>query len=86
VRCHSGPHLTNLKHYDLGMGRFQDTGRNFDTPTLVEIWRTAPYLHDGRAATLRDMLTTHNPKDRHGKTSGLSDEQIDDLVEFLLVQ
>ena len=32
----------------------------------------APYLHDGSAATIRDVLTTRNPKDEHGKTSQLS--------------
>jgi CxxC motif-containing protein (DUF1111 family) len=47
------------------------------------VYRTAPYLHDGRAATLLDVLTTHNPEDRHGKTRALSPEQRNDLVEFL---
>ena len=56
----------------------------FDTPTLVEIWRTAPYLHDGSAATLREVLTVKNSNDQHGKTSQLTQQQIDDLAEYLL--
>jgi cytochrome c peroxidase len=68
--------LTSLKSYDVGAGAL-------DTPTLVEIWRTAPYLHDGSAATLREVLTTANPNDRHGKTSHLSSAQIDDLAAYL---
>jgi hypothetical protein len=40
-------------------------------------------LHHGRAKTLREVLTTENKDDRHGKTSQLSATQIDDLVEFL---
>jgi hypothetical protein len=51
----------------------------FDTPTLVKLWRTAPYLHDDAAATVRDLLTTRNPHDRHGRTSKLSHRQIEDL-------
>ncbi|MCZ7640996.1 MAG: hypothetical protein M5U12_36045 [Verrucomicrobia bacterium] len=53
-------------------------------PTLIELWRTAPYLHDGSAATLREILTSRNVADQHGKTSHLNDDQIRDLVEYLL--
>jgi len=54
------------------------------TPTLIEIWRTAPYLHDGSAATIRDVLTTRNARDQHGKTSRLSASEIEDLGAYLL--
>ncbi len=58
-------------------------GPKYDTPTLLAVYRTGPYLHDGRAKTLRDVLTTCNPQDRHGKTSHLSPNEIDDVVAFL---
>jgi hypothetical protein len=51
---------------------------------LIELWRTAPYLHDGSAATVRDVLTTRNPRDRHGQTSDLSKQEINDLCAYLL--
>ena len=82
--CHPAPLYTNLKEYDLGTGTGPDKDKKFDTPTLVEVWRTAPYLHDGRAPTIREMLTKYNPGDKHGVTSGLTEEQINDLVEFVL--
>jgi len=82
--CHSGPYYTNQKEYDIGTGVGPDKGRPFDTPALIEGWRTGPYLHDGRAATMMDVLTTFNPGDRHGKTSNLTKQELDDLVEFLL--
>jgi len=82
--CHPAPLYTDLKEYNLDMGKNMDQGRQFDTPTLVEVWRTAPYLHDGRAATIREVLTVYNPGDKHGTTSGLSEKQIDNLVEFVL--
>ncbi len=84
--CHSGPLYTDLQKYDVGIGKGLDKGRQFDTPTLVEVWRTAPYLYDGRAATIKEVLTTHNPDDKHGVTSNLTEAEINDLAEFILSQ
>ena len=63
--------------------RLGDTLQGIDTPTLKGIWETAPYLHDGRAATLLDVITTANAGDKHGKTSHLSATQKNQLVAFL---
>ncbi|HOE61284.1 MAG TPA: c-type cytochrome [Kiritimatiellia bacterium] len=92
AECHpsaeSGPQgeplFTNLKKYDLGLGVGNEEGREFDTPTLVETWRTAPYLYDGRALTMEEMLTVCNPKDTHGVTRALSPEEIRALAEYVL--
>jgi YVTN family beta-propeller protein len=84
AQCHPGPLFTDLKSYDVGTaGRLDQPSDTFDTPTLVELWRTAPYLHDGSAATLRDVLTTANQGDQHGRTSHLTADQINDLVAYL---
>jgi mono/diheme cytochrome c family protein len=53
-------------------------------PPLFELWRTAPYLHDGSAVTMRDVLTTFNSNNKHGKTSHLSPNQIDQLAAYML--
>jgi cytochrome c peroxidase len=53
-------------------GESEKLGPKYDTPTLLGLYRTAPYLHHGKAATLLDVLTTCNQEDRHGKTSHLS--------------
>jgi hypothetical protein len=55
----------------------------FDTTALRGLWDSAPYLHDGSAPTLRAVVTTHNVRDAHGRTSHLSPGEIDDLVEFM---
>lgn len=60
-------------------------GPEYDTPSLRELWHTAPYLHDGRAATLRDVLTTFNATGQHGSTNGLSAADLDALEAFLNV-
>jgi hypothetical protein len=52
----------------------------------VEIWRTAPYLYDGRAVTIEEVLTKYNPGDKHGATSKLSKGEISDWAEFVLSQ
>jgi DNA-binding beta-propeller fold protein YncE len=83
--CHPPGLFTDLHQYDVGTRRsFDRPTDKFDTPTLVELWRTAPYLHDGSAATVRDVLTTRNSHDRHGKTAALSDREINDLCTYLL--
>jgi cytochrome c peroxidase len=82
--CHSQPFYTNMSGYDVGTGTEQDDTKEFDTPTLIEVWRTAPYLHDGRAVTIKDILTKFNKDDRHGHTSELTDRQIEDLAAFVL--
>jgi YVTN family beta-propeller protein len=84
--CHPGPLGTDLQKYNVGTGKGREQEQAFDTPTLVEVWRTAPYLHDGRAVTIKDMLVEHNIDDKHGRTSGLTEKQIADLAEFVLSQ
>ena len=73
-----------MKTHDVGTGIGTDQGTEFDTPTLIELWRTAPYLYDGRAATIKDVLTEFNVNDSHGDVSDLTEKQINDLAEFVL--
>ncbi|HYE21777.1 MAG TPA: YncE family protein [Tepidisphaeraceae bacterium] len=85
--CHAGPFYTDGKPHDVGTGKDDPSEKMppaYDTPTLLGLYKTAPYLHHGKAATLADVLTTRNVGDRHGKTSQLSPAQVNDLVEFLM--
>jgi cytochrome c peroxidase len=85
AECHVPGLFTDLQHYSVGTNRtFDKPTDKFYTPTLIEVWRTAPYLHDGSAATIRDVVTTCNPHDEHGKTSKLSNQEINDLCEYVL--
>ncbi len=84
ITCHHGPFYTDGKLYDVGIGPDELGIEKFVTPPLREVWRTAPYLFDGRAVTMRDVLTTYNPEDRHGITSNLSEQEIADLIEYIL--
>ena len=91
--CHSLPRFTDSSMdaspfitHDVGTGDGPDErlGPAFDTPSLLGLWDSAPYLHDGSAPTLNDVLTTKNPEDRHGQTSHLSEAELMDLIAFLL--
>jgi hypothetical protein len=82
--CHSGKYTTDLQLYDVGTMNPEDSSAEFDTPTLADLWRTAPYLHDGTAPTLKDVLTTKNLNDQHGVTTSLTPTEIDDLVAYML--
>jgi cytochrome c peroxidase len=91
--CHPPPRYTDssitavpFMTHDVGTGGGPDErfGPAFDTPSLLGLWNSAPYLHDGSAPILRDVLTTKNPKNLHGSTSHLSEAELMDLIAFLL--
>jgi DNA-binding beta-propeller fold protein YncE len=65
-------------------GRLGGLLPGIDTPTLRGLFDSAPYLHDGSAASLHEVLVDRNPGDVHGTTSLLSNSQLDDLTAFLL--
>ena len=73
--CHLGPTFTDERFHNTGVawrdGKFLDLGRftvtrkekdrgAFKTPTLREVARTAPYMHDGSIATLEDVIEFYN--------------------------
>jgi len=90
--CHVGPRFsdspTGLRH-DVGTIKPSSGQRiggpldGLDTPMLIELWESAPYLHDGSAATLQDVLTTQNAGGLHGDLSGLAPADLDRLVQYL---
>ncbi len=92
VSCHSGTAFSDsasLARHDVGTLEASSGQRlgaeldGLDTPTLRGLWKTAPYLHDGSAATLRDVLVARNIAGKHGYLFSLSESQIDKLVAYL---
>lgn len=83
IQCHSGPYYTDMKLHDLGTGLGQDVGKGFDTPTLVEVWRTSPYLHDGRVVTMEELVRVHNPVREYGKQGPMPEDEVSDLAEYV---
>ena len=83
-RCHPAPLYTDMRKRDVKSKGPYDHRDKFDTPTLVEVWRTAPYLHDGSFATVKDLLSEGRHGNADGQLDELDDRQMDDLVEFVL--
>ncbi len=86
TQCHRGPLYTDGLRHRVGTETAEEPRGRFDTPSLIEVWRTAPYLHDGRAVTIREVLTTFNPDDKHGRVSTLSEDELSDLIEYVLTR
>jgi YVTN family beta-propeller protein len=82
--CHPTPRYTDLKSYDVRSRTAFDQTGTFDTPTLIECWRTAPYGHDGHYPTIRGLLEGGKHGASHGTVGELTPEQIADLVAFVL--
>ena len=82
--CHPAPMFTDMKLHDVNTKCYYDRKGSFDTPTLVETWRTAPYLHDGRYINMKDLFKIGKHGDVEGDVEGLTDQQLDDLVEYVL--
>jgi cytochrome c peroxidase len=55
----------------------------FDTPHLNDIYASAPYLHDGRAATLEEIWTKYGKNDKHGVVNDMTKIQLNDLIDYL---
>jgi cytochrome c peroxidase len=100
--CHSGWTFTDSSFHDIGTGRDDDIGRGrlfptsvklrhaFKTPTLRDIARRAPYMHDGSVASLEDVIDIYDRGgvERPSRSQlifalGLSKNEKADLVAFL---
>jgi cytochrome c peroxidase len=103
--CHLGPNLSDEKFHNTGVafrdGQFLDAGRAgltgneadrgaFKTPTLREIERTGPYMHDGSLRSLEEVIEFYdrggNPNphlDPEIRPLGLAPAEKAALAEFL---
>ena len=85
THCHAGSAMIDSQLHDVGTLKGTSGRRSgqpltgIDTQTLRGIWATAPYLHDGSARTLIEVISNS----AHGNASGLSQSNKDDLVSYL---
>ncbi len=90
--CHNGRHFSTSRSgalVDVGTlsstsgKRLGNTLPGIDVPGLRSLWSTAPYLHDGSAETLEEVLVGKNAGDQHGVTSDLSPGDLQMLIDYL---
>lgn len=80
--CHGGGEWTDGKVHVVGLEGPGDVYKGYNPPSLRGTYDKDPYLHDGRARSLRDALTgPHNPEDLGGEALGAS--ELDDLIAYL---
>lgn len=91
TECHSGPYFSDSQYHNLGIGykngKYADVGRYdvtkdpkdmgaFKTPTLRNIAKTAPYMHDGSVRTLNDVIELYD-------NGGISNPNLDSKIQPL---
>ena len=82
--CHpAATHYTAKSSFDVGTANKYDTSGLLDVPQLDRVYQRPPYLHSGEALSLEELWTKYNPSDKHGVTSDMSKEELNDLIEFL---
>jgi DNA-binding beta-propeller fold protein YncE/mono/diheme cytochrome c family protein len=79
--CHSGPAFSDGANHDVQSKAQGDRGASFRTPSLHLIGSAGPFFHDGRYATLRDVLRDADGK--MGRTKQLSANDIEALEAYL---
>ncbi len=80
-RCHKAPLFCDLQSHNAGVIDDYDVTLQWDTPSLIEAWRTGPYGHLGSFRSVREIvaLPGHN-----NASSNLTTIEMDDLVEYVL--
>jgi cytochrome c peroxidase len=79
--CHLGTDATDNDHHDVKSKTPFDQASAYNTPTLRFVGGTGPYFHDGRFATLGDLLKAEDGK--MGHTAQLSPGDFDSLVAYV---
>jgi hypothetical protein len=75
--CHAGQLYTQRAYHDVG------SGGSFETPSLLGVGGRSQLLHDGCAATLRDVLGACGGDESHRVLDNLTLQQVNDLITFL---
>ncbi|NLG17090.1 MAG: c-type cytochrome [Fibrobacter sp.] len=79
--CHPAPLYTDMKFHNAGVEDPWDANTDWDTPSLIEAWRTSPFGHTGSYDKIEDIikLRTHSLG-----ASNLTTQELDDLVKYVL--
>ncbi|QEH37914.1 Lactonase, 7-bladed beta-propeller [Aquisphaera giovannonii] len=81
--CHGGPEFTDGKIHTVGLEEPGDRYRGYNPPSLRALYDRDPYLHDGRAKTLREALSGPHSAGAVTNLGELTDAELDDLLAYL---
>ena len=83
ARCHRGPYYTSRGNYDVGLEPDGGPYKLWNPPSLIGLYDRGPYLHDGRAKSLQELLQKHHTPQMLGGEKITAQERAD-LIAFLL--
>lgn len=81
--CHAGPDYTSDEAYVVGLESRGDAYKGFNPPSLRGVATRNPYLHDGRARTLEEVLQKHHRPSKMGGQADPTAQELADLIAFL---
>lgn len=84
TQCHFGEYFCDGKSHDVGSRASYDHQDDFYTPSLREVWRTRPFMHDGRYVKMIDVFKKGMHGDVFGEIADLNDKELNDLVEYIM--
>jgi cytochrome c peroxidase len=82
ARCHKGENYTSERNYDVGLEADGSPYRLWNPPSLLGLYDRGPFLHDGRARSLDDLLRNHHTPEKLGGKK-LTNGERRELIEFL---
>jgi cytochrome c peroxidase/6-phosphogluconolactonase (cycloisomerase 2 family) len=82
ARCHQGDNYTSQRNYDVGLEADGSPYRLWNPPSLLGLYDRGPFLHDGRAESLDDLLRKHHSPEKLGGQK-LTDRERQELIAFL---
>ncbi len=82
ARCHKGPEYTSASNYDVKLESDSSPYALWNPPSLRGLFDRGPYLHDGRARTLDELLQKYHEPEKLGGEA-LTPAEREDLLEFL---
>jgi len=83
ITCHTPPNYTDNENHLSDLSNPGGLKKILNTPSLLGLRDSAPYLHDGSAKTLSEILQLSAQTQNHGKIKHLTNKQSDDLLIFL---
>ncbi|HEY8506690.1 MAG TPA: beta-propeller fold lactonase family protein, partial [Gemmataceae bacterium] len=83
ARCHKPPYFTSERLTDVGTGERGDVYPTYNPPSLVGVHDRVRLLHDGRARSLRELLTGDHDPDKFVGRGKLTEQELDDLIAYL---
>ena len=81
--CHAPPLYQDGRRHNVNLS-LQLNKPAIDTPSLLALRQTPPYLHDGSAKSIQDVIDLASIDDSHGQVSHLSQHESDSLIDFIM--